>query len=337
MASSHIRRVFTLALLVLAVCGTTAFAQLPSARLLSVYPPGGARGSTVEVEVHGDDLEPADGLLFSHSGIRATHVIDETNPFLRDRAIPNRFRVEIAPDVPTGRYDVRVAGRFGVSNPRTFVVSNVAESVESEPNDAREQATALAVGSIANGRSNARADLDWWRIEGRPSERVFIRCESRDLDSRMEAILTYFDAEGREIARARETAARPAELDVVLSGEGHGYVRVNDAVYDGSGHHVYRLVVTAGPVIDAVLPPAIVAGREARVTILGRGLEGGTPAESLRLGEHPLEKLEVTIAAPASAPGGEPPGPRGFDRPEQLRLRAFPWWLEASEGAFSEP
>jgi len=43
----------------------TAWAQLPLAKLNTVFPLGGAAGSIVEVAVSGSDLDEADGLIFS--------------------------------------------------------------------------------------------------------------------------------------------------------------------------------------------------------------------------------------------------------------------------------
>ena len=48
-------------------------AQMPVARLLTVFPPGGAAGATVEVTVSGADLEQAAQLRFTSSGIQAEH------------------------------------------------------------------------------------------------------------------------------------------------------------------------------------------------------------------------------------------------------------------------
>ena len=54
---------------------------------------------------------------------------------------PARFRVAVASTVPVGFHDVRLVGKYGVSNPRTFVVSDWNEAVETEPNNDRAHAT----------------------------------------------------------------------------------------------------------------------------------------------------------------------------------------------------
>src|SRR5688572_2629541 len=88
----------------------TASAQLPVARLHSVFPPGGRAGSSVEVTLTGQDLDDAKELRFSHPGIKA------------EPAEGGKFKVAVAADVPAGTHDARAVGRFGISNPRAFSV-----------------------------------------------------------------------------------------------------------------------------------------------------------------------------------------------------------------------
>jgi hypothetical protein len=83
-------------------------AELPSARLLTIFPAGGKAGSTVEVTVTGRDLDESKRIWASHPGISAV---------LKS---PNTFTVRIGADVPPGTYDLCVIGKFGVSNPRAF-------------------------------------------------------------------------------------------------------------------------------------------------------------------------------------------------------------------------
>src|ERR1051325_3810580 len=49
-------------------------AQLPVARLFTIFPPGGKAGSSVEVEVAGQDVEAAHELHFSDRRITARHL-----------------------------------------------------------------------------------------------------------------------------------------------------------------------------------------------------------------------------------------------------------------------
>src|SRR2546425_4832765 len=76
-------------------------AQLPLARLLTVFPPGGKVGSQVEVVLTGADLDEANQLHFSHTGITAKQKIAGTN------GLPeaNKFVITIATNVTPGVYE----------------------------------------------------------------------------------------------------------------------------------------------------------------------------------------------------------------------------------------
>src|SRR4051812_45555201 len=80
--------------------------QLPVARLNTIFPPGAQIGVATEGKVDGADLDDAETVRFSHSGISAKLKSD------------GRFIVTVATNVPVGIYDARVIGRFGASNPR---------------------------------------------------------------------------------------------------------------------------------------------------------------------------------------------------------------------------
>ena len=49
----------------------------PRPRLLTVFPCGTRQGTTVDVEVYGDDLQEVTRLYFSHPGITAERLPDE--------------------------------------------------------------------------------------------------------------------------------------------------------------------------------------------------------------------------------------------------------------------
>src|SRR5256884_229951 len=86
-----------------------SLAQLPAARLSTVFPPGGKAGTTIEADVTGSDLDDANELHFSHTNITARQkVADKTG-----EPETNKFIVTIGADVPPGIYEVRVIGRFG--------------------------------------------------------------------------------------------------------------------------------------------------------------------------------------------------------------------------------
>ena len=287
---------------------TSTQAQLPLARLYTLFPPGGKAGTTFEVTVTGADLDDANQLHFSQTNITAKPKLSEKT----GEPEANRFLVTIGPDVSPGNYETRVIGRFGVSNPRAFVVGDLPEITSSTTNHAPESATEVALGTVVNGSADANA-VDYFRFAARKGQRVLIECQARELDSRMDDMLILYDASGRELERQR----RGGLLDFIAPADGRFIVAVSDFIYRGGEEYFYRLTIGAGPHVDFIFPPSGLPGAKSKYTLYGRNLPGGAPAEGLSTAGKPLEQLTVEIelpgdpAASQSSATGLAPGPAG--------------------------
>jgi hypothetical protein len=263
----------------------TACAQLPMARLTWVFPPGGAAGSTVEVTVNGSDLDEAAGLVFSDPRVSGAPV-----PGAADR-----FRVVLPADLPEGVLDVRIRGRYGVSNPRGFAVGPASsEPGWTQPPSSPEKALELPLEAVVNGRVGAQEVL-WFRFQGEAGQALGVRVEARELDSRLVPDLALTDASGAELARVR----RREWFDFRLPARGTYLLRLSDSLYRGGDTHAFRLRLTARPRVAFIVPQVLQAGRSQRVTLHGRRLPGGTPSTVIAVDGEPLEQLEWEIAAPA--------------------------------------
>src|SRR5262245_33733748 len=127
-----------------------AWAQLPQARLNTIYPAGGQRGTTVDLSLGGGvDLDEASQMYFSHPGITAVPKTTGQSP----QPVAGQFVVTIAADVPAGVYDVRVRSLYGLSNPRSFVVGAMKETTE-------ELAVKAAVDAATAVAAKAKEALD---------------------------------------------------------------------------------------------------------------------------------------------------------------------------------
>src|SRR5262245_55608820 len=99
-------------------------AQLPVARITSLFPPGGKAGSSMEVTVAGNDLDDSTRLWFSKPVLTSAQM-----PPAAGGPEPGKFMVTIASNTASAACDARVVGRFGISNPRAFVVGHRAEAI----------------------------------------------------------------------------------------------------------------------------------------------------------------------------------------------------------------
>jgi hypothetical protein len=277
-----------------------AFAQLPQARLYSIFPCGGQVGTSFDVEVtQSADLDEAVRLVFNHPGITA---VPKTRDVGGNREpVPNVFTVTIGPKVPTGVYELYAGGLFGLSNPRIFVVGSQPETRESEPNNTLDKANELPLGGIVNGTIGSETDVDVYRFAGKKGTRFVAFCRAADLDSRLAPVLELTDADGRRLGYGRQELQKDPIVDATLPADATYFLKVHDLLYRGGAEYGYRLSAGAIPHIDYIMPPCGVAGSTAKYTLFGRNLPGGKPA-GIEVDGRPLEKSEVEITLPATAP-----------------------------------
>lgn len=279
--------------------GTIVSAQLPTPQLTSIYPPGAKQGAAVDLAVAGADLDDGDRLLFSHPGIVATPKLSDPSEFVKgQKPVPGAFRVQVAPDVPAGIYEVRAISRFGVSNPRAFVIGSTDELLEAGGNNQADKAIELAIGAVVNGRADANA-RDYYKVTLAQGQRVLIECQARLIDSRMDAMLVLLDPNQREVARSRDFRSGDPMIDFTAPAAGVYTIVIYDFVFAGGADHFYRLSAHNRPYIDFVYPPSGLAGSTAPVTVYGRNLPGGQVDEQVKVAGRALEK----VAAPVAFPG----------------------------------
>ncbi|MEQ8790750.1 MAG: hypothetical protein RIC55_30915 [Pirellulaceae bacterium] len=279
----------------------SALAQLAHARLHAIFPPGGQAGSEVEVEIDGQDLDEVDALRFSHPGITARQQMLEPDG-VRKKAEPitNAFVVNIADNVPSGIYEMRASGRFGISNPRAFVVGAREELIEDGRPDSPEEAIPLKQGVTINGRAD-RDRVDYYRLPLKQGEEVLIECFGEKIDSRIDPLITLLGPLGRELLRVHNTGARDAVLNFTAPRDGDYVVGVSDFLYGGGSQYPYRLSCDAGMYIDAVFPPVGTAGKTQQVTVYGRNLPGGKPVAGPLSTRRRLEQATARVKIPAAS------------------------------------
>ena len=253
-------------------------------------PAGGKVGTTFEVMFTGTEVEQPQALLFNHPGIKATPLhppIPPPDPKAKvDPKKPiepppiTKFTVTIGNDVPLGYYDARLVNKFGISNPRRFVVGDLNEIAEKEPNNDVEQAQKVAIPCTINGVILTGTDVDYFSFSGKKGQRILITCLTASIDSRLDPELKVFSPQGagNRLCPAVAAAGWPRRSSGLARGR-----RLPDSPEQvhlhrlGSAEYFYRLNVTTAPHIDAVFPPMVEPGKTAQITLFGRNLPGGKP------------------------------------------------------------
>ena len=277
---------------------------MPAPRLLILTPCGAKAGSTVEVTFTGTDVEEPQALLFSHAGIKAEPVVPPGPPADPKKPKPppppiTKFKVTVAANTPPGIHDCRFVNKWGVSNPRAFVVGDLPEVAEKEPNDDVKDAQRVELNTTINGVVVSPTDVDYFVFAGKKSQRVVASCLASSLDSRLTPALEMYDGDNRQVAYNRNYQGNDALVDYTLPKDGDYYVRLYQFTHAfGSAEFFYRLSITTAPWIDAIYPPVVEPGKQAKLTVYGRNLPGGQLDPTAVVDHRVLEKITVAVDAP---------------------------------------
>ena len=150
-----------------------------------------------------------------------------------------------------------VEGALGVSNAQPFAVDTLPECLEKEPNGgppdapaATQDAQAVTLPVIVNGRIGEPGDCDVFRFDGRAGDEIVAEVLARRLDSPLDSVLLVTDAKGQPLAfnddhedkgAGLETHHADSYVRATLPADGACYVHLGDAQRKGGPAYAYRL------------------------------------------------------------------------------------------------
>ena len=252
-------RFLPLAAVVLAPLAVHAQVTIPQPVLTTLSPVAAAAGSTVEMTVTGADLDNTRSLLFSSPGITCVPKLDD-----KQKPVANKFVVTIPASTPSSVCDVRVAARYGVSNPHGFAIT--ALPVVPVPATATSPATALkaALNSTLTGVAVKQSSL-FINFDAKKGQHIIAVCQPWLLDSRMDPALALRSADGKKIARLEPDGL----LDFIAPADGTFTLELSDLMFHGDAEHPFALTLTTGPVIERIFDGGT------QWTLYGRNLPKG--------------------------------------------------------------
>lgn len=331
-ALAHSYRLALTALLMVPMVSTAA-AQLPQARLNSIFPAGGRVGTEFDVTIGGIDLDDSREILFSHSGITARPKMTRPSAVRPEpQPLPNEFVIAIAVGTPLGIHEARVVGHYGVSDPRAFAVGQWREMNAPGGNNAPGNAMAVALQTTVNGRAEG-IKAGFYRLELKLGQRVMLDLWAERIDSKMDATLSVCKANGETIITSRDQYGRDPFLDFTAPAEGVYLVKVFDFVFEGGSERFYRLSINSGPFVEYVFPPALLPGDSQKITLFGRNLPGGRLTENTISAGKRLEQLDVEVSAPDEMTSIVPRQFASVFRPISLDVRGFIYRYQTDRGA----
>lgn len=245
--------------------GRTLVAQFPQPQLHAIFPPGGQRGTSVEVRVSGADLDALASLSFSDDRIQARQKLDGAGKPKQDE-----FIVEIPAEIEAGLFELWASGKFGMANSRLFAVGTRAEKTDDSPGNKRQDALEVPLGVTVNGRATAN-QKNFYRLFAKRGQRVIVVGIGEAIDSKIDPVIQLLDGQGRSLQRD----AQGRLLDYTAETTGPLFVAVHDLTYRGGNPFFYRLSIHNGPHVDCVLPLSVAPGMEREFYVFGRNLPQG--------------------------------------------------------------
>lgn len=140
-----------------------------------------------------------------------------------------------------------------VSNRLPFELDTLPECFDQEPNDSLQQAQALRLPVIVNGRIDRSGDWDIFRVSGRAGDTMVAEVRARRLDSPLDSMLKVTDATGRVLAfnddhedpgTGLNTHHADSYLRVELPADGDYFVHLGDTTRQGGEEYAYRLRIS---------------------------------------------------------------------------------------------
>lgn len=226
-----------------------------------------------------------------------------------------------------------------LSNRVPFAVDALSDRLEREPNNHPQNAQAVKLPLIVNGRIDAPGDQDVFRFDGRAGQEIVAEVWARRLESPLDSVLRLTDAAGREIAANDDAEDKGAGLlthqadsriQVRLPAKGTYYLHLGDAQRKGGAEYAYRIRIgPPRPDFELRLAPSsltVRGGMSAAFTVYALRRDGFAGEIALRLRDAPRgfalsggwipagqEKVRLTLTAP----------PARLDEPVKLRLEGY--------------
>ena len=213
------------------------------------------------------------------------------------------------------------------TNPVTFLVSNLPQCEEQEPNDTPETATRVTAPAGINGRIGKKRDLDHFVFAAKKGQAIRFEVKARrfgtPFNSRLHGILEVMTPKGVVVAGNDTTHGQEAALVFTPAADGDYVLRVRDLNSKGGDAWVYHVELEAAQPDftvrcdpdKAMIGPGSSTAWYVQVTRTGgftgavqvavEGLPRDVTASPLTIGPTMKEGVIVVTAAPTAAPAAE--------------------------------
>ena len=314
-------RLAAIAAALLLVVAPIASAAPPT--LGHLFPAGGQRGSKVVVTCSGKFDWPVK--VFA-PGVDVTAQSES-----------GKLEVSIPADFPADRVWVRLYNAEGASANVPFLVGQLPEISEQEPNHLTRSAQRLADPNVTINGALASGDVDAFAASLKAGQTLVAALDAHTrLGSPMDAILQVATPEGFVLAENHDDLGLDPRLAFTANRDGTYVVRLfafpaapdTTIAFRGGDDYVYRLTLTTGPFITHAIPLSVPRSAPGTAVVAGWNVPAGTelpvvPFGGARLPDYQeLEPLDELRRSPDARLGFifSP----GFAGGARVRLSPYP-------------
>lgn len=306
--SSAVRALGFLGFVFLTSCAVWA-QPVPSREPASshIFPAGGRRGTTVRVRLGTQCFPPLSRWSLDAEGAQVAAMLkDEAHPRYEPSArrdpteTPVEYcrewesAVEIAADAELGARLWRVTSARGGSGRRPFIIGDLPEFIETEPNSLPRHAERVDLPVTINGQIAGERDLDYYRFAVAAGQTV--RCEvvSTRLGSPLEPLLEVRDDLGRRVDVVEQRIGCDPVVRFRAPRTGDYTLMISNLGYHGGPQYVYRATLAIEPGQHAVAT----ATRSPADDTAAQATAVATPLDALGCFERPDDEdwLRFTLA-----------------------------------------
>ncbi len=234
--------------------------------------------------------------------------LDEKNPyelahartmmtFDRSKIQPNAqieelavIQMEIDPDAPIGKRELRLQLRQGMTNAVVFMVGDLNEKHEYEPNDPQDPIAKwgflpdpdpLQIPVTVNGQIMP-GDVDCFNFNAKAGQQIVIDVDAREIvpfladavPGWFQAVVRILDSDGNEVAYADDFQFDPDPVMLFEpTADGVYTLEIRDSIYRGRQDFVYRVTMSQRPYVTGIYPLGVKHGTTQKVKLSGWNLD----------------------------------------------------------------
>lgn len=287
------------------IIGTVTALARPVPKLDSFSQSWFKRGTTNEITVNGEALATVGDVFLSGAGVVGAVVPKGQSPVALEGASgglstgtiePGKsvvVRLSIAADAPLGNHELRLASPTGVSNSRTFQISDLDELNEKTPDGKLSEAQLYPLPSAISGAISAPAESDYLRFPLRKGERVIFDLQANRTGSPLDATIYLLDNTGKELAKSEDAHGLDPFIEFTPESDGDYLLRIVDTRFQGGGDYRYRLVAGVRPYLDFLFPFGGRRGSSTEIQFKGINLDGSDKLKLDIATDAPLGRQEI--------------------------------------------